>query len=162
MKLCKKPSYFIGVEVPLDVEGDNYGEVSSSGDREGTSGGDSEGTPGGDGGEPLSIATRDAGERSVNSDTLVKVTCQVSRTCVNPAPMFSFSVSGGEYDTPVEGIKERDYFVRRKEVDFRTGGQHSIKCRVTNTILEHLQQEAETFVEVQGRSSTRMNERASH
>ena len=79
------------------------------------------------------------------------ISCQVPKFKVNPAPVFSFSVNGGEFDSPVIGEDTGEYYQRQLGFVPPREGRHFIKCVVSNPVFSDLQQETHKPVWVQGR-----------
>ncbi|KAK3788512.1 hypothetical protein RRG08_030214 [Elysia crispata] len=87
---------------------------------------------------PLLRATRHRRRRNFS-----QVQCLIEKTDVHPAPLFSFSVNDGEFNTPKEAFdsiyssfyKGLFHFIPSK------GGVHNIKCRVINSAYREIHQE---------------------
>ncbi|KAK3736059.1 hypothetical protein RRG08_063052 [Elysia crispata] len=84
-----------------------------------------------------------------SSDSSNLLTCQVSKFNVNPAPLFSFSVNGEAFDSPVTGEDTGSHYVRHLRFELKSGGRHFVRCLVTNPIFTDLQQEVHKPVWVQ-------------
>ena len=90
-----------------------------------------------------------------SSDSSNLLTCQVSKFNVNPAPLFSFSVNGEAFDSPVTGEDTGSHYVRHFRFELKSGGRHFVRCLVTNPIFTDLQQEVHKPVWVQGKAVQR-------
>ena len=98
---------------------------------------------------PLLRATRHRRRRNFS-----QVQCLIEKTDVHPAPLFSFSVNDGEFNTPKEAFdsiyssfyKGLFHFIPSK------GGVHNIKCRVINSAYREIHQEVMKTITVRGMS----------
>ena len=84
--------------------------------------------------------------------TGTEILCQVSKKEKNrEAPLFSYSMDGGEFNSPVVGEETSAYYLRRVQFKPVRGGHHSVRCRVIDPVSGDLQQEVTQAVLVQGR-----------
>ena len=84
-------------------------------------------------------------DRSITSHQAL-VTCRVRREQVSPAPTFSFSLDGLQFEASQPGQVDGEYYQSQFPLCSHGGGEHRLTCRVTNTVINIRHDKTETVV----------------